>query len=58
MTLVVGYIGYRIGKIDSDKKHAELMQLEREKFEEQKRQWEIEQRDKNSPGLVDWNIEP
>lgn len=56
LSLVVGYIGFRIGDRRAEKRHQEQMQLEREKFEEAKRQWEKEQRDKNRPGLTDWNI--
>ena len=62
VALLVGaaltYFGYRLGKGQSDKQHREQMDLMREQSEEQKRQWEAEQRDKNSPGLTDWNINP
>lgn len=58
IALVIALVSFWLGKRQSDKQHKEQMDLAREQFEEQKRQWETEQREKNAPGLTDWNINP
>lgn len=58
IALIVGALAYRRGERKANERHQEQMRLAREKFEEEKRRWEQEQREKNRPGLTHWNIKP
>ena len=48
---VTAGVTYFTTKRQADKHHKERMEFERKK-------WQVEQSEKNAPGLTDWNINP